>query len=91
MDKKKLRNVLGSLIEKEYVVFNKNWSEKYPNLQAVLMGTVSHPVNDWPGVRGELKKLLKEFDQVIKELHELKKPLEEGLDCTVCGRAHLNE
>ncbi len=80
MDEKKIKDVLDSLIKKELVVFKEPLTELYPNLQAILMGTVSHPVNDWVGVRGELVKLVNKLDKAHKEIDDLKW----ANGCTVC-------
>ncbi len=92
MSDKKIKNVLDSLIKKEHAAFNKKWSDKYPNLQAILMGTVSHPINNWFGVRPELSKFVKEFDAAIKRIAVLEGralPVEDGEECGKCGRPHF--
>ncbi len=92
MSEKKLKSVLDFLIKKEFVVFNKWVVNKYPNLQAILMGTVSHPINDWVGVRGELVKLIQELDTANKKIDRLKERQSDSEDCSICGRPHfLNE
>ena len=41
--------------------------EEYPNLDAILSGTISGAFRDWPTVRPELIKLVAEL-QRLKEL-----------------------
>jgi hypothetical protein len=71
-NEKKLKGVIDSLIKQELTVFSKSMGDLYPNLQAILMGTVSHPVNDWVGVRGELVKLVNKMDKAYKEIDDLR-------------------
>lgn len=94
MDEKKIKTAIDSLIKKEYAVYSNKWSDKYPNLQAILMGTVSHPINDWFAVRPELSKFVKEFDDAIKRIAVLEGralPVEDGVDCCICGRPHYDK
>lgn len=45
---------------------------KYPNLMAILLGTVSGHNTEWPQIRVELKEFIEEYQQVLEELKELK-------------------
>ena len=47
----------------------------YPNLEAIIQGTIAGPFRDWPGVRPELIKLLKEIKELKEENKMLRKEL----------------
>lgn len=90
MDEKKIKDVLDSLIKKELVVFKEPIAELYPNLQAILCGTVSHPINNWVAARSELAKLVKKLDKAYKEIDRLNgRTSKDGEECKTCGRPHF--
>lgn len=48
-----------------------NFDKNYPNLQAVLDGTVSGKPTEWGMVRFELSVLVKRFDVMVDQLFDV--------------------
>ena len=66
--------------------------DKYPNLQAILNGTVAGSFRDWITVRPELAKLVVEMDQrVTREKELLKLPSISGPDDWLAEIKRLKE
>ncbi len=46
-----------------------NFIERFPNLQAILQGTVSGKVTEWPAIRGELETLIQLYEAELDAAH----------------------
>lgn len=43
----------------------RDFGKNYPNLDAVLNGTVSGQVTEWPGIRTELANLINDYEDQL--------------------------